>query len=459
LFWEIQLTLESALLKQILANGDFNTWNGLKEHYFPEGEYRKLWKIVDKHVHKYHDLPTFEDLKLEIRSRELQEKIYAIETVETDVDAILLLDYLKNQFTQSEILTRIESFVDNQIAIGDARENIDLLQEIVVQVEDRVETTSDNESMDTIELFDSEEDYAKYLPLGLNSEYDFDYKFSPKDLVVVGGSRGGGKSFTCCNVAQSATEKGKSALYFTIEMEPRQILQRICAMACNVPIKRINTKNLSPMEWSKIADWWAGRFEKGEEAREEYNDHQDFDKFHYQLTRNPLRTDVPQVDIYYDPSLTLAKIISVVRQKVASTPDLGVVIVDYLNQVRRHNAPSRGGQYEWTEQIEISKGLKSLAQENNVLVLSAFQTNEKGEARFAKGILDAVDAAYSIQHWGDQEPAIKLKCDKMRNGKVEGFVSTMNWDSLRIGPQNEIDPDERAEMKEAMSTGESSYDL
>jgi len=177
------------------------------------------------------------------------------------------------------------------------------------------------------------------------------------------------------------------------------------------------------------------------------------------LTRNPLRTDVPQIDIYYDPSLTLAKIISVVRQKVASTPDLGIVIVDYLNQVRRHNAPSRGGQYEWTEQIEISKGLKALAQENNVLVLSAFQTNEKGEARFAKGILDAVDAAYSIQHWGDTEPAIKLKCDKMRNGKVEGFVSTMNWDSLRIGPQTEIDPDERAEMKEAMTTGESSYDL
>ena len=174
MFWERQLTLESALLKQILANGDFNTWNGLKEHYFPEGEYRKLWKIVDKHVHKYHDLPTFEDLKLEVRSRELQEKIYAIETVETDVPSELLLDYLKNQFTQSEILTRIESFVENQIAIGDARENIDLLQEIVVQVEDRVETNDENESMDSIELFDSEEDYAKYLPLGLNHEIDFD---------------------------------------------------------------------------------------------------------------------------------------------------------------------------------------------------------------------------------------------------------------------------------------------
>ena len=133
------MTLESALLKQIISNSEFGTWNSLKEHYLPEGEYRKIWKIVDKHVHKYHALPTFEDLKLEIRSRELQEKVFAIETVETDVPSDLLLDYLKNQFTQNEILHRVENFVENQIAIGDARENIDLLQEIVVQVEDQVE--------------------------------------------------------------------------------------------------------------------------------------------------------------------------------------------------------------------------------------------------------------------------------------------------------------------------------
>ena len=452
------MTLESALLKQIISCGDFGTWNSLKEHYFPEGEYRKLWKIVDKHVHKYHALPTFEDLKHEVRSRELQEKVYAIETVETDVPSIILLDYLKNQFTQTEILTRIENYVENHIAIGDARENIDLLQEIVVQVEDRVETNDDNESMESIELFDNEEDLAKFLPLGLNQEYDLDYTFSPKDLVVIGGQRGGGKSFTCCNVAAAAHLREKSVLYFTIEMDTRQILQRICAIECGVPTNRIKTRNLSPMEWDKIADWWANRFENGQDALTEFKGHRDFDKFHYQLTRNKLN-DLPQVDVHYDPSLTLAKIISVVRQKQAQLPDLGLVIVDYLNQVRRHNAPNRSGQYDWTEQIEISKGLKALAQESKVLVLSAFQTNEKGEARFSKGILDAVDAAYSIQHWGDAEPCIKFKCDKMRNGKAETFVSEMNWETLKIGPHTALDPDEKAELKETMTTGEDAYDL
>ena len=455
---ETELTLESALLKQIIYHGDFETWNGLKEHYFPEGEYRKLWRVVDKHVHKYHALPTFEDLKLEVRSRELQEKIYAIETVETDVDSYILLDYLKNQFTQSEILTKIEDYIETQVAISDARENIDLLQEIVVQVEDRVETADDNESMETIELFDNEDDLQKFLPLGLNQEYDLDYTFSPKDLVVIGGTRGGGKSFTCCNIAAAAHQKDKSVLYFTIEMDTRQILQRICALECGVPTNRIKTKNLSPLEWDKVADWWATRFENGEEALTEYKGHRDFDKFHYALTRNKLAS-IPQIDVFYDPSLTLAKIISVVRQKQAQLPNLGLVIVDYLNQVRRHNAPGKSGQYDWTEQIEISKGLKSLAQENKVLVLSAFQTNEKGEARFSKGILDAVDAAYSIQHWGDSEPCIKFKCDKMRNGKAETFVSEMNWDTLKIGPHTAIDPDEKAELKETMTTGEDTYDL
>ena len=116
---------------------------------------------MDKHVLKYHALPTFEDLKLEIRSRELQEKVFAIETVETDVPADILLDYLKESIYSNEILSRVENFVEHQIAIGDARENIDLLQG-VVQVEDQVETSDDNESMETIELFDSEEDLQSF---------------------------------------------------------------------------------------------------------------------------------------------------------------------------------------------------------------------------------------------------------------------------------------------------------
>ena len=452
------MAIESALLKQIVEHGDFDTWNDLKQHYLPQGEYQKLWKVVDKHVHKYHELPSFEDLKSEIRSRELQEKIYAIESVDTDVPAYKLLEYLKDQFTQSEILEQLEVYIDEHITIADASENIDFMQKIVVDVQDRVETATDNESMESVELFDSEEDLAKYLPLGLNNDYDKDNNFSPKDLVIVGGGSGKGKSFTCCNIADAVYNRGRSVLYFTIEMDSRSILQRLASVATRVPLKRLHSRNLVDFEWDAVAEWWANRFESGDVPLETYKKERDFDKFTYELQRNSLKEGA-QIDVFYDPALTLAKIIAVVRQKKVEHQDLGLVVVDYLNQVRRHNVPGRSGQYDWTEQIEISKGLKQLAQEVNVLCLSAFQTNPKGEARFARGIYDAVDAAYVLEHWGKEEPAIKFTCVKMRNGDPSGFTSVMDWDALKIGPNSALDPDERDALMDAMKENESIDDM
>ena len=75
--------------------------------------------------------------------------------------------------------------------------------------------------------------------------------------------------------------------------------------------------------------------------------------------------------------------------------DVGVIIVDYINQVKRSNLPSRAGQYDWTEQIEVSKALKTMAQEYDCTVFSPYQIDATGEARFAKGILDAADAAFT----------------------------------------------------------------
>ena len=455
------MAIESALLKQLLSHNDFETWNRLKQHYLPEGDYQKLWKIVDKHVHKFQALPSFEDLKYEVRSRELQEKIYAIEAVETETPAFELLEYLKDQFTQGEILAKIEYYLDNTISVADAKENIDALQEIVVQVQDRVDTSIDSETMEDIELFDSEEELSKYLPLGLNTDYDLNYSFSPRDLVVVGAQRGHGKSFTCCNIAVNARERGHSVLYFTIEMDTRPILQRMAAMSTGIPLGRLMKRNLFDKEWQRIGEWWAGRFEGAEELLSKYDLSQEFDKFHYDLSRNYALKRSSQMDVFYDPSLTLAKIISTVRQKKVQYPDLGLVVVDYLNQVKRHNAPSKGnGQYDWTEQIEISKGLKALAQEQNCLVVSAFQTDVQGNARFSKGILDAVDAAYTLQHWGREENCMKFRCDKMRSGEMQSFISEIDWDCLKIGPNSAMDPDERQKMKEEMmGTGESYADL
>jgi len=450
------LNIASALLKQIIVQKDLDTWSKLKEHYLP-GDYQSIFKILDKHIENYQDLPQFEDLQYEVRDRKLQEKIFAIESVDVEIDAWLLLDYLKNEYAQIEILDELDKYVDNTVAMASAEENIEQLQEIVLRVSDKVDVKPPEESMQRISLFDNDKELSKYLPLGLNSDYDSQIQFSPKDLVLVGGRRGAGKSVTCCNLAANVYESGKSAIYFTIEMDSRSILQRICSVATRIPLKRLRSKMLSKEEWSNVAGWWAGRFDGGHDLLPEFEKTGNFDEFHTKLTKLDLHKD-KQLEVIYDPALTLSKIQSEL-DKLSSQLDIGVVIVDYLNQVKRHNAPSRSGQYDWTEQIEVSKKMKLYAQEYETMFFAPYQTDSTGEARFAKGILDAADAAYSLETWEQDDECMTFNCVKMRSNEMKSFSSVVDWETLKIGPQSQINPKEREAMESSMKTGEDVDDL
>jgi replicative DNA helicase len=444
------MNIASALIKQLVVQQDLDTWSQLRDIYLPS-EYRGIHSILEKHVDTYQTLPTFEELSYGVRDRNLTEKLTAIEQIEVDVDADTLLDYLKNEFTQTEILDELDKYVEKTVTIATAEENIEQLQEIVLDVSDKVDVTPPSENMQTITLFEDDTELAKYLPLGLNSEYDATVKFSPKDLVLVGGRRGSGKSLTSCNLAVNVYEQGRTAIYFTIEMDSRSILQRMCSISTKIPFTSIRDKNMSTEQWNIVAGWWANRFEDGGEYLREFESNRDFDEFHRKLVKQELRKDA-QLDVIYDPALTLSKIQSELDKRVSRT-DVGIVIVDYLNQVRRHNAPGKNSQYDWQEQIEISKKMKTFAQDYETLVFAPYQTDSTGEARFAKGILDAADAAYSLETWSPEDKCMTFNCTKMRNNEVKGFSSEVDWKSLKIGPNAALTPDEKAKMREQMSAG------
>jgi len=205
-------------------------------------------------------------------------------------------------------------------------------------------------------------------------------------------------------------------------------------------------KNLSVVEWEKVASWWANRYTEGTERLKEYHDHRDFDKLHSSLKSNHELLPTQQLDVVYDSGLTLSKIRSTLDKQVGRI-NPGIVIVDYLNQVRRSNLPSKGGQYDWTEQIEVSKALKSMAQEYEVPVFSPYQTDATGEARFAKGILDAADAAYALETWEQEDACVTFNCVKMRSASMKSFTSKMDWETLRIGPESALSPKEREDSE------------
>lgn len=427
-----------------------DTWSNCQKHYLP-AEYASLWSYINKYVEQHSLLPSFDDLRLAVRDASLRDRFLALENVEdVDIDAKTLLEYLKNEYTQIEIMNQLETYLTNSIAMETASENIESLQNIVLDLEEKVDLKSTETNMRKMELFDPVDNLEKNVILGLNNDYDRIQSFGPSDFVLIGGKRGAGKSVTCANIASSVYDNGNSVIYFTIEMTARAIMQRCCAISTGVPAAAIRNRNLSIGEWEQVARWWSQRFEDGERALSRYLQHRDFDKYHEELTSRPLREK--QLHIEYAPSLTLANIRTVLDKTVAKLQPR-VVVVDYINQVKRSMVNNgRMGQYDWTEQIEISKALKTYAQDYGVLMVSPYQIDATGEARFAKGILDAADAAFTIDAHNKEDNIVTFDCVKMRNSDEVSFTSKMDWASLRIGP-------ETGHLKDKDESEEEVYDL
>ena len=433
------MNLASALLKQIILAQDSESWACLRKHYFPP-EYYTVYSCIEKHVNKYHSLPSFDELQCSIRDANTVDQILAIKAVDVDVSVEKLVQYLKNEFVQREILNKLETYIDKSIAFEDYSETLEHLLNIVLEIEDKIEEDS-IEATAKVDLFYEPEEIERFVPLGLNTDFDNQIKFAPDSLIMIGGRRGAGKSITCANIAVNMYESGKSALYFTIEMGTRPILQRCTAIGSEVVYSRLRSRNLLSEEWDRVADWWAGRFNDSEEVLKSYKSHRDFDEFHRNLVSSCSLPPERQLDIIYDSSLTIAKIQMELERRVKNN-NIGIVIVDYINRVKRGN--SKGSQYEWAEQIEISNSLKSMAQHFEVPIVAAYQIDASGEARFAKGILDPADASFIITPSDSQGDFMEFKCTKIRDAAMTNFTPVMNWHTLKIGPDTAIFEEETA---------------
>ena len=434
------MNITSILIKKVILEADSEIWSRIRKHYLP-AEYHGVYKIINKHFEEVSGLPSFDALKLSIRSSKLLDKIYAIEAAEdVDIENELLLEFLKNEYTQEEIMEKLSEYLEESIMVDNAKESVLKLQEIILHIEDMVELKDPKEDMQRIELFQNEEERARQFSLGLNEDHDRQIAFSPGDYILIGGRRGAGKSLTCSNIAVNEWDQDKSSIYFTIEMTSRAILQRMCSIATGVPASSLRMRNLSHNEWQTVSKWWASRFEGGDEAFAKYQEHHSFDTLHHDLTKCRLNPE-KQLDIVYDPSMSLATIRSELDKKIDRLRP-SVILVDYANQVKRNNSHS-SGQYDWTEQIEVSKALKAIAQEYEVPVVSPYQTDATGEARFAKGLLDSADAAYALNAWTKEDECITFDCVKMRDNEELSFTSKINWRSLKIGPESTLSPDKK----------------
>lgn len=448
------MNLASALIKQILVFSDIDTWSNLRQNYLT-AEYHSIFSSITKFLDSYDKLPTFEELKFFVRDNTTLERISIVEAVDVEIEPYLLLEYIKNEYTQKEALTSLHNYVEKSIAFESASETISHIYEIAAELEDKVDIKEADDDMQRMNLFESDDAVANYVALGFNKEFDDVVRFKDTDYVLIGGYRGSKKSVLMNNIAQNTLENGGSVLYYSLEMSSREVIQRQCAIATGIENSKLKYKTLSIGEWVAVATWWANRYENGDKHLKDYMEHRSFDKLHSALSKESLRS--VQFHVCHDAEMTLSFIKTDSAKMVKKLGNVKLIIVDYLNQVRRFSGGAvnfKHDMYDWKEQINVSKGLRDNAMKLGVLHVSPFQTTEDGKVRLAAGLLDAPTTALVMS--SPTKETVVFNTLKSRDDSMAQFASVFHGGSLRIGPESATIPvaeDKKPKKKHTDSQG------
>lgn len=213
-------------------------------------------------------------------------------------------------------------------------------------------------------------------------------------LVVVGARPSVGKSALLLHLALNAIDAGRRVLLVSLEMSETEIIGRMVSRKSGVPAGRISSRNLSGSELERVAESFA--LLPG-------------DRF-----RLSTKAQTPQ---------------DVRREALRMRADggLDLVVVDYLQLMTPgQKAGNR------TEAVGIiSRGLKMLAMELGVPVLTASQLSRASERNDAPRLSDLRESgsieqdadAVILLHAPDEKekPARQLILAKNRQGRCGGF--------------------------------------
>lgn len=311
--------------------------------------------------------------------------------------------------------------------------------------------------MADIMLFKSSDELSRDRTyLGLNNTFDSVLSgVAVEELILIGGERGSGKSISASNIVVNQYEMGNSSVIFSIEMVAHELHERQFAILSDVPYLQLKQGILTPSDLLKVVKTRAKMFENGDDLVDEYILHRDRFKFESQLVREKSLKQDNQIIIIDDRALTLTSIdLHLGKLKARFGEKLKVCVVDYLNQI----VVDTGNQFDWQSQIVVSKKLKELARKHKVVMVSPYQIDASGEARFAKGILDAADVALVMKPNAKEDNAISYNTTKIRGGPPMVFTSPINWETLRISPTpiEAPKPREEASNKRVKIGGKSS---
>lgn len=434
------------VLNKLLSERDLDIWSRIKL-VFLDPAFSSLYSAINKYYDNYSTIPSFDELELTLREGPALRTLAAVKLADNpDISSEVALAALIDQYTQNETVKLLDKFLD-KLPVYDSQEIKDSLNSIVLTLEDKTLTTEGVYNMADIMLFRNAEELARdRVHLGFNNSFDAALAgVARQELILIGGKRGSGKSICSSNILVNQYESGNTSVVFTIEMTAHEVLERNLSILSDVSHMALKQNRLNDEELLRVVKARAGMFCDSESIVEEFKRTKNKYKFEQNLVRNCRLKEDNQMLIIDDRALTVTSLdLHLGKLKSKFGDKLTVCIVDYLNQIVLEGAVNK---YDWQPQVEVSTKLKNLARKYDLVMVSPYQIDANGEARFAKGILDAADIALVMEAHDKDKGCMTFNTTKIRGAPEMKFTSPINWDTLRISPNSISEPEEKETVK------------
>ena len=452
------LDIQRLTLRRVLDSQNHDLYSKLLKQYFT-GVNKELFNKIASFYQANTRLPQLDELLVVRKNSSLQEYIERFILADDNRNDLVgddfLLAQLQDYYVRDDTINYIDKLLDN-LEYLEKSEIADSMQNHLLAINQAIPYDEELFDVGDIDFFNQEDDFELY-PSGLSKEFDeTNGGFATQELILLGGRRGSGKSIISLNIAINRFLLGNTVALFSIEMRYKEVYSRMMSILSGVPFLDIFKNKLTPAQKTMIAK---ARFDVFYEPSalvdslfEELRATQDFKLFEQRIKLEKPALKPNRLFIIDDPKLTINRIDHYCNMFSKKYPNFNMAVVDYLNIIKHDD------QKDWKTQIVIADSLKGISRSHDLTMLSPYQIDATGEARFAKGILDSADRSFNFFPPAESddrslESVIHIHTTKIRNGKHMSFDINMNWECVKIDPDSSTISNERPHAAAKFGSG------